>query len=87
MSYTNGPEVQMFEEACKKLGVPTDRINLVKRNLQLKGLLIAVINGLEDMYEVFHNLTHGEAISYNDCENNACKSGRELIAHFRKEIA
>lgn len=86
MSYTNGPEVQAFEEACKRLNVPTDRINLVKRNLQLKGLLIAATTGLEDMYKVFHNITHG-AVPYDDCNSESCKGGRELIARIRKEMA
>lgn len=67
-----------WEEEARELGIPTDRMQLVKRNLELKAKLEsrgkAILTWATSWHESF-----GHDGAFYDCQRNSCLGTREVL--------
>lgn len=79
--------VKEFESMCIKLGIPTDRIELVKRNLQLKGLIQGSIKAMENFRDAWHETSHpGAPINAEFCTEGLCEMFTQQINAMKKGL-
>lgn len=81
-----GNAVKEFDEMCKKLNIPKDRVELVKRNLQLKGAVNAAIKGLENFVSAWHEEAGHSDLSPNECSEMMCKMFNEQIEALKESL-
>ena len=67
-----------FEEACLLLGIPQDRIGLVKRNQELKVKLDQRGEALLAVGKCIHD-AHEHGGLYESCSRDNCAGIRELF--------
>lgn len=69
---------EQFEEICRSLGIPADRIGLVQRNLELKTKLVQRGNAMKTLAETMHiAFQHlGEPAT---CQDKLCAGIHEMI--------
>lgn len=67
-----------FEEACLHIGCPSDRVALVKRNVELKAKLRSALNALDAFGEAWHLGKRHEG-DYRNCTTELCEKMREVV--------
>jgi hypothetical protein len=67
-----------LEKVCKEIGIPSGRIGLVKRNVELKALLAIRGQALTGWGQAWHaGMAHSGA--YEECSQPACFGTREIL--------
>lgn len=66
-----------FETVAAELGVPADRIGLVKRNLELKQKLESACSVILSTGETFHEAFSHQG-AFETCQAPTCSGSREL---------
>jgi hypothetical protein len=74
---------ESWEESARRMGIPADRANLVKRNLELKFKLESAVRGLTSIAEAMH-LAYNHGGEFVKCEKPVCTSQRDFINEFCK---
>jgi hypothetical protein len=67
-----------FEDAMRAAGVPTDRIALTKRNVELKGQLVLAVGFIRATAEVFHRHFQHDG-TLDTCPSKICTHTREVL--------
>ena len=67
-----------FENAARELGIPADRIGLVKRNLELKHKLAERGKALLSIAESVH-MAHQHEAAFDACEKDTCTGVRLIV--------
>lgn len=68
-----------FEEAARQLGIPADRIELVKRNIELKAKLAERGRCMLGFGQTLHDIVqHGG--DFATCTRDSCNAVRVLVA-------
>lgn len=68
-----------FEEACKHLNIPADRVGLVKRNVELRTKLVEALTTIETMQRSIHEVFKHDG-DFAVCDKGTCESGRMVLA-------
>lgn len=67
-----------FQEAAQQLGIPTDRIELVRRNVELKHKLSELAKAFLIVQEGYHiGAQHPDP--YATCSKTACEGVRKIV--------
>lgn len=67
-----------FEKALKDIGIPSDRMELVKRNIQLKSSIKQLIKAFEIIADGWHFAFEHEG-TFKDCSKDNCAGIRKII--------
>lgn len=71
-----------FEDACRQLGIPSDRAGLVKRNVELRGKLKLALAALQAFQEAQHlGFKHLDALDV--CSHPICVNMQIVIAQLK----
>lgn len=60
-----------FERACRSAGIPTDRVELVKRNIELKTKLNSALRSISDIRDSLHQ-AYEHSGNASDCTRATC---------------
>ena len=67
-----------WEEEAQRAGIPTDRIGLVKRNIELKTKLESAIKTIKSMGNSVHETFHHQK-SWDNCDEASCDAIKKLM--------
>lgn len=74
--------IMNFETACRELGIPSDRVGLVKRNVELKGKLNAALSALMVFQEAHHD-AYKHTDARESCTRNVCAGMLKIVRDLR----
>jgi len=71
-----------FETACRELGIPSDRVGLVKRNVELKSKLDVALRALTTFQEAHHD-AYKHPDQRESCTHKVCAGMLKIVSDLR----